>query len=156
MKAYLMKVICAALICALAESIGGDGPGKATRRLVGGLFLVLAVLSPLGNMELPRLELGELYREAEAVTAEGTAMAEQERLSVITAACEAYIWNKAAAMGLEIQVRVELDRDGLPERAELSGPASPLERQDLTEAIVRELGLGKENVIWTQSYQSSA
>lgn len=156
MKAYLMKVICAALVCALAESIGADGPGKSTRRLIGGLFLVLAVLSPLGNMDLPRLDLDTLRREAEAVTAEGTALAEHERFMVISDACESYIWNKAAEMGLELQVLVVLDDDGLPLRTELSGPASPLERQKLTQIIVRELGLGKEDVIWTESHQSSA
>ena len=155
MKAYLMKVICAALVCALAESLGGDGPGKAARRLVGGLFLVLAVLSPLGNMDLPRLDLDSLHREAESVTAQGTALAEQERLKVISDACEAYIWNKAAEMGMELQVRVELDRQGLPVRAELRGLASPLERQELTQVIVRELGLEKEDVLWTRSHQSS-
>ena len=155
MRAYLIKVICAALVCTLTESIGGDGPGKATRRLVGGMFLVLALLSPLGNMDLPALDLNALYREAEAITAEGSAMAEQERRHVISDSCEAYIWNKAAAMELELQVQVELDDEGMPCLVELSGPASPLERQELTAALVRELGMGKEDVIWIPSHQNS-
>ncbi len=156
MKQYLLKIICAALVCALTEAAAGSGPGRQTRKLVCGMFLVLTVLSPLGNTELPRLELGSLQRSARAAVAEGEEQADRARLECISEACEAYIWNKAAAMELEVQVQVELDEDGFPVRVELSGPAGPLARQELIGTIVRDLGLKEGDVIWTEFHQSSA
>ena len=37
----------------------------------------------------------------------------------------------------------------------LTGAASPLQRQELTDTLVRELGLAKEAVTWTQMNQDS-
>lgn len=156
MKAYLLKVICAAMVCALTEAVAGKGPGQQTRRLVCGLFLVLAVLSPLADTKLPRLDLGSLEKDARSAVADGQAQARTARDQCITEACEAYIWNKAVAMDLELEVRVELDDEGFPVRVELFGPAGPLARQELTDTVVRDLGLEEGDVIWTELHQSSA
>ena len=156
MNAYLLKVVCAAMVCALTEAVAGKGPGRQTRRLVCGLFLALAVLSPLADTRLPRLDMGALERDARSAVADGQEQARSARNQCITEACEAYIWNKAAAMDLELEVRVELDGDGLPVRVELRGPAGPLARQELTAAVIRDLGLEEGDVIWTEFHQSSA
>jgi len=156
MKGYLLKIICAAMVCGLVQSLAPAGPGRQTRKMICGLFLVLTVLSPLGGTELPRLELGSLQRSAQAAVAEGEEQARQARLERITEACEAYICSKAAAMELELQIRVELDGEGFPVRVELSGPAGPLARQKLTGSVMDDFGLEEGDVIWTESYQSSA
>lgn len=155
MKEYLLKIICAAMVCALTEGLS-KGPGQQTRRLVCGMFLVLTVLLPLGNMRLPRLDLQSLQENARSAVAEGEEQAESARMQCISNACEAYIWNKAAAMDLELTVRVELDGEGFPVRVELSGPAGPLARQELTDTVVRDLGVEEGDVIWTEFHQSSA
>lgn len=156
MRAYLIKVICAALVCSLTDAIAGAGPGRSTRRLICGAFLALTVLSPIGDTELPRLDLGSIRRSAEAAVDQGVEAAQRERMECISGALETYIWNKAAEMEMELLVLVELSGEGLPIRVELTGPASPLQRQELTGAIVRELGVREEDVIWTGQYQSSA
>ena len=153
MKAYLLKVICAAVLCAVTEAISGDGPGKATRKLICGCFLVLAILSPLDGADISGIDLEQLQREGEAVAAEGTAQAKKARLEIISDACAAYILNKAPE--LELTVSVELDDEGCPVGVALTGAASPLERQTLTDAIVRDLGIRKEKVRWMESHQSS-
>ena len=153
MRAYLLKVICAAILCALTESLSANGPGKATRKLICGAFLTLALLSPLDGAALPQLELDALRRDAAAAVADGTAQAEKARMEIISDACVAYILNKAPE--LELAVSVELDDEGCPVSVELTGAASPLERQTLMEAIVRDLGIRKEKVRWMESHQSS-
>ena len=54
-----------------------------------------------------------------------------------------------------VTAEIELDDELQPRAVALTGAASPIERQELTEALVRELGLTKEAVTWTGSNQSS-
>jgi hypothetical protein len=155
MKAYAMTVICAAFALAILAAIAPDGPGKGTRQLAGTVFLVLTVLAPLGRSRLPALDLSALTREGESVAQMGKVQYEAAYSAGITERLEAYILTKAAALGLEPQVRVELDPEGMPERVELTADAEPQVREMLTGQLVRELGLKREDVIWKQPHQSS-
>lgn len=155
MKAYAMTVICAAFILSILSALAPEGPGKETRRLAGTVFLVLAVLAPLGKTRLPALDLSALTREGEQAAQDGRRQYEAAFSGCITEEVEAYILTKAAAMGLEPQVRVALDPEGLPEAVELTADAEPQLRDALTAEIVRELGIGREDVIWRQPHQSS-
>lgn len=155
MKAYLMRLICAAILCALVEALAGNGPGSGIRKLTAGIFLTLTAFSLPGNFELPEFDTNAIFSDARAAASEGVDQAEAARADIIIEACEAYVESKAAALGLELSVRVELDDQQQPCRAELTGAASPEERRELLAAL-EELGLGEEDVIWTLSYQSSA
>ena len=77
------------------------------------------------------------------------------RNACITEGVQAYILNKAAAAGLDAQILVEVGEEGYPESVTVRATASPLQRQELTGVIVRELGIDKEAVIWIDPYQSS-
>ena len=155
MKAYAMTIICAAFALAILAAIAPDGPGKGTRQLAGTIFLVLAVLAPLGRTRLPALDLSALTREGERAAQVGKEQYEAAFSAGITERLEAYILTKAAAMGLEPQVRVALGPEGLPEAVELTADAEPQLRDALTAEIVRELGIGREDVIWRQPHESS-
>lgn len=155
MSGYLLRIICAAMVCALVESVGSDGAGKGLRKLMAGVFLALTVLAPLADVELPRLNTSQIHADADAAVREGIEQARQAKDAIISEALEAYIWNKADGLGLELTVRVTLDEQGLPKSVELSGAVSPADRQALSSCIARELGLGKEALIWNVSHQSS-
>ena len=150
---YLMRLICAAILCALIGSMGGSSQGL--RRLIAGIFLTLTALSPVGSLELPDIDPGQLHAEAQAAVREGKEQANEMKTDIISRACEAYIWNKAAEMGLELEICLELDSEGLPRMLTLTGQASPLERQKLTQTLMKDLGLGREDVKWKDPYQSS-
>ena len=153
LSGYLMRLVCAAVICAMIHCVAGGSQG--IRRLTAGIFLSLTVLSPIGEFELPELDLELFHADAMAAADEGTNQAEKMRSDIILEACEAYIWNKAAEMGLELEIRMALDPEGMPLSVELTGMASPLERQKLTQTIVQELGIRKEDVTWKDPHQSS-
>lgn len=153
LSGYLMRLVCAAVICAMIQCDAGGSQG--IRRLIAGIFLTLTVLSPIGDLELPELDLELFHADALAAVRDGTDQAEKMRSDIILEACEAYIWNKAAEMGLELELRLTLDPEGMPLAVELTGMASPLERQKLTQVIVRDLGMGKEDVTWKDPHQSS-
>ena len=155
MKAYAMTVICSAFALSILAAIAPDGPGKGTRQLAGTVFLVLTALLPLGRAQLPELDLSRIVREGERAAQDGRRQYEAAFSGCITEEVEAYILTKAAALGLEPQVHVELDPEGLPQWVELTADAEPQLRDAMTAEIVRELGIGREDVIWKQPHQSS-
>ena len=153
MSGYVLRLCCAALLCAAVNALcGGE---KGLRKLLCSVFLMLTALSPLGELELPELDPVTLQRDAQAAVRSGTEQARDAQARCITEAVEAYVWNKAAGLGLELQVRVELGETLTPKSLVLTGAASPLERQRLTQTLTGELGLGKEAVTWIDPYQSS-
>lgn len=154
-SAYLMKVVCAAVVCALVGIVGGEGTGSRLRKMTAGIFLALTVLSSLVDLKLPKFDTGKLHADAQTAVSDGTEQARQAQNAIITESVEAYIWNKAMELGLDVQARVTLDEQGLPRSVELTGNASPLERERLGESITRELGLGREAQTWIDPYQSS-
>lgn len=150
---YLLRLICAALVCALAEAVGGRGPGQGMRRLVSGMFLVLTLVSLPAEDLIPEWDADGFRADAAAAIREGTAQAQEEKRKCISEGCAEYILSKAD--GLALQVRVELGEDLMPATVLLSGQASPLERERLVRLIGQDFGLGEEDVIWTEAYQSS-
>ena len=153
LSGYIMRLISAAILCALVSTIEGSSQG--IRRLITGIFLTLTALSPIGDLELPDFDPERIYADAQAVVRSGTAQADEMRFDIISEAYTAYIWNKAAAMELEPEISLEVDDEGMLRSVKLRGLASPLERQRLTDAIVEDLGVGKGDVTWIDPYQSS-
>ena len=92
---------------------------------------------------------------AQTAVADGLDQANKMRSACITEGYTAYILNKAAAEGLDAQVHVEAGEEGYPETVTIHAKASPLQRQELTGVLVRELGIDKEAVEWIDPYQSS-
>lgn len=146
MREYLMGVLCAAFLCSFVNSIGGEGHGM--RRLISGIFLALALLHPLGSLDLPEISLDPFLEDAEKAAEDGQAQARTAQNVIITDALEAYILTKAAELDLTIEARVDLTSDGMPASVTLSGSASPSERQVLTDVLTAALGLGKEEIKW--------
>lgn len=151
---YLMRLICSSIVCAIIGAM--DGNSQGIRRLIAGIFMTLTVLSPMGDLDLPSLDLDGIHAQAQSAVRDGTAQAKEMRESIISEAYTAYIWSKAAEMGLELEIQLELDEEELLRTVVLTGLASPLERQRLTDAIIQDLGVGKEAVTWIDPYQSSA
>lgn len=153
MREYLIGVLCAAFICSIVTSVGGAGQG--TRKLICGIFMALALLHPLGSLDLPELTLDPFVDEAETAVKAGQAQARAARNEIITGSLEAYILTKAKELDLAVEAEVTLTADGLPASVTLSGNASPSEREALTSSITAALGIGKEDIEWNQIHQSS-
>lgn len=153
MKAYLMGVVCAAFLCSIVSALSETRGGIL--KWLCGIFLVLALLHPLGTLELPRMSADPFLKEADMVVSEGSEQARAARNEIITESLEAYILTKAAEHGLTVEVSVCVQEDGMPASVTLAGTASPQERDALIRAITNGLGIGKEDLIWSELYQSS-
>ncbi len=149
-REYLLSVTAAAILCGIAMTlVGKQGSISALVKLICGLVLAVTAISPWTKLEL--LDLSEYTKglglEAAAASDDGIAMANAAQEAIITERTEAYILDKATAMGLALSVEVTLT-DGVPTQAVLSGAVSPYERKQLTQYIADELGIPEENQQW--------
>lgn len=147
----VFTLICGALVCGGVTAICADGPGAGMRRMLCGLFLTFLVLSPLRQWDFSNLrqEIDVFSEAAEDAAMDGKKQAVRAEMTIITGQCEAYILDKAAELGAEIAVTLELDPETLvPCAAAITGKVTPYEKQMLSGYITQTLGIEKEAQDW--------
>ena len=151
MTGYILSDTCAAVLAGIQRTIAGEGAMGKLTKLLSGLFLAVMVLSPLVKLEIPDPArwLEDYMAEGEAAAQAGEAMAKEYSQAIISAELEAYILDKATALGCELSAEVRLDEGGLPETVVLSGEISSADREALPQMLAGELGIGEEAVIWS-------
>ena len=154
MNNYILRVICAGILCAIAGNlINGKSTPAQLIRLLCGLLMLITVISPLGNLTFQGISdyWSGLTVDASQYTAQGESMAQDSISGIIKPQLEAYILDKASRMGLEIAVEVELDagNHSLPCGVHITGKLSPYAKEVLSSYITETLGIAKENQQWT-------
>ena len=153
-REYLLGVTTAALCCGILTTIlEKKGMCGSTVKFLCGIVMILAVVSPLLNLQLSNLQgaFHDLSLETGAVTAFGQETALKEYADIIKGRTAAYILDKAESLGAELTVEVTLcDEEPLaPCGVKLSGAISPYAKKVLSDTIVRDLGIDAEEQIWT-------
>lgn len=150
---YLFSVAGASLISGILLGVLKDNSHKALMKLICGIFLLLCVIRPLADVTLiPISPFAVPYREAAAdVSSAGKEYARAQLSARIKQETEAYILDKAAQLGAEIRVEVGLSEDPLPRpvSVQIRGNIAPYSKQKLQAILSQELGIAKENQIWT-------
>lgn len=153
MRQYIICVVCAALICGLLTGFMKDCGVKKILKLLCGIFLTFTVIRPIAGISIPDLpDLGHIYDEAKEAAGEGKRFAEDSLTDIITARSEAYILDKAKAMEVFLTAEVatsSVDGFPVPESVVLEGEISPEKKGLLSQLIADELGIPKENQVWT-------
>ena len=153
MKEYVIRVVAAAIVCAVAR--GFLNKKTATGRiaaLVSGVLMAVTLIAPLGNIPFNGINYfwNDISDDASKYVQEGTAMAQKQQTDIIKSQSEAYILDKANRMGLQIAVEVELDghNGNIPCGVIISGNVSPYGQIQLGSYIEETLGIAKENQKW--------
>lgn len=154
LRAYILSVCGAAIISAvISRFLGNKGAASGISKLVIGIFLVLTVLGPVASLDIRDVQGLPLDLETEAGEAVrlGEEIAYQALSENIKSRTGAYILQKAQSMGLEITVQVIVSDDPIPvpSKVYISGNAAPYTKQQMQSIIQQELGIAKENQIWT-------
>ena len=152
-RTYLLTVIAAAFICTFVVEITGKKSSHATIiRLLSGLFLVITVLSPWIKVNFQNIYNGisDYNFEATSIVLDGENIAVEAMKEIIKENTEAYILDKANAMGVAIAVSVSVSDDPLPvpNQVEIQGSAGPYAKKQIQEHIENDLGIPKENQLW--------
>ncbi len=148
LRSYALRIISTALICGLLPDLLHDGSRRELVKAVSGLVLALTVITPFRDVELVLPDFPEL--NADAFSAEGEQAYEDALEAIIKSETQAYILDKAAALGADIQVQVELSTGSapVPVSAVFNGDIPKQIQSTLCELVQRELGIAKEDQVW--------
>ncbi len=153
LREYLLNVVAAAFICGILSGLFPEGSGKKLLRLVCGVFLTIVVLRPVVGLNPDFLtdSLLSLQSDGSRFTAQGEEMTDQALRERIKQQAEAYILDKAAELNASIQAEVELSQQSplVPLSVTISGTVSPYARTQLEQMLLADLGIAKENQVWT-------
>lgn len=153
LRQYVVSVTTAAIICGMLTATLNKGAVQSLVKLLCGFFLAFTFLSPIGRLNLKILpeDFGLDYEEASDAAQEGERFARNSVAQIIKEQTEAYILDKAAELGLSLEAEVFVSGDEIPipESVRLAGHASELERGRMEIILEKDLGIAKENQIWT-------
>ena len=153
-RGWLLAVIGASLICALADALMPPGAVRRVGRLVCGLVLLGAILSPLTQLDLPGGQrwLEDYLASLEAREEDLTETVNSQMKVIIEREYAAYIVDKAARLGLTCDPRVEcgLSEEGLylPVRVRVTGALTEEERARIAGMIAEDLGVPESEQLY--------
>ncbi len=153
-RQYLLRLICAALVCGMATGLlGKKGALGATVKLITGIFMILTLVSPFLNFRIGDLSdyLENISTGGNGLVADGQRDAAAALEKIIKEKTEAYILDKAKSFGAELTVEVRLEGSELPVPCgvTLHGSISPYGKRQLSTLIAGELGIAMEEQTWT-------
>ena len=153
-RQYVISLTSASVICAMITALfPGKGASAKLVKLISGVLLCLIALQPFS-----RLDIGEYLNRwkfdlqaGEEASSDGENLAREARSKLIKERCEAYILDKANELGLQITVEIELNDDAIPKPrlSIIRGNVSPYAKVQLQQILSNDLGIAKENQIWT-------
>ena len=119
-----------------------------------GMILTVAVIRPLSAFSDLELDIIDptILSVGESISAQGEKSAADAMASIIKERCEAYILDKANALGIHVTAEIALSDDAIPVPVSvtLSG-AVPLNLRLRLEALIQEdMGITKENLQWKE------
>lgn len=153
-RSWLLAVISVSLLCAVAGALMPQGAVKRVGRLVCGLVLLAAILSPLAELDV---EAGQRWLNSylDSVDLRETELREtvnSQLKIIIEQKYAAYIVDKAAQLGLSCSARVECreTEEGLylPIRAEVTGSWTVSAQGRLSQILSEELGIPIQSQIY--------
>ena len=152
-KEYILSIVAVGMITAICITLVQKNTSAGMIiKMLGGIFLVITLISPLVKIRFD--DLGVLW---EQISAEGDLLAQegndstQEALSsVIKEDLEAYILDKADELGLTLKITVQMDQHNavMPQTVKLQGAASPYQKRLLSAFMEEELGITEAQQEW--------
>ena len=155
-RTWVMGVAAAAFLVAVAQTLMPQGPVRAVGGLTCGLVLLLAVLRPLGQVELEAgqrwLENWQLQAEEDRLQLEQDYEGRLEK--VIAEQTAAYIQHEAAELGVALRSEVVCRRDDggnfVPDSVRLYGIWGDAERNALSKIITETLDIPAQRQFFIQ------
>ena len=150
----MLRIVAAALLLGAAGQLVRGKRGKQMLRLCGGLCMALVVLAPLPGLAslAGSNSLSDALLASEPA-AENLAQVRDELGKLISQQTEAYILDKAQAVGFTPEVTVTLrleDRYPVPWSVTIRGSPTGQQKAALESEIQEALGIPPERQEWLQ------
>ncbi len=152
---WVRAIAGAALICAAATALTPKGKVKNVLKLVCGIILIIAMINPLVNQDLPTMsmDISDYRKQADEII--GSAEEKQNNLNrtIIEDELEAYILDKAQSLNISlksVEVSAKWGDEGYwyPYEVKLNADISQMEQNLISNSIEAELGVKKEKQYW--------
>ena len=153
-REYLLSVVAVALLSGVVLALTPKGAVHRTLTFLSGLAMILTALGPVARLDFDTLAQSMARTRIEAEeAAEGVNIDSTELIAeLIKEESETYIWDKAAAMEIELtEVTVEVRTDGTypyPYSVVLTADCTDELRQRFTKALEEELAIPAERQEW--------
>ena len=149
-KEYILDILVVSVTISIFLQILPDSGKTEILHLLCGILLTIVILMPLSDIRLKDfLDFTQYLPESsDYLLARGTETAKEVKRQYITDRCEAYILDKAEALGAEILPIVRVDEAFLPVYAEIQGDLKPQVQNQLEQMLVLDMGITKENQRW--------
>lgn len=158
-RQYILSVIICLISCGMVSQMICETKGKELLHLISGAFLAVTILSPLTRIHvedyfhMPE----ENWLRPDIYLSEGEKMASEKQIECIIDSCEAYILDKAKALGVKVTAQVSLDEGKIPVFAVIhSDPTEPEIQTELQNILTTDLGIPKENQKWIWNQESNS
>ncbi len=151
-REYLLSVIAVCMICVIARQFVKKESFQKITAFVGGLLILLVVARPLLDLDFKGLS-GALEQAAQELEVDvgiienSANSALEEHIKKTT---EAYIEEKARALGGTVQAQVCLTREEypVPKSVRLTGTMNMSQQAELSTYLSRDLGIPIEEQEW--------
>ena len=146
-RSWLLSLIAVSLLCASAGALMPKGAVRQVGRLVCGLVMLAAILSPVARLDAAegRRWLAGYFASVEQRRAGLEETVNNQMKHIIEGEYAAYIVDKAAELGLTCTAQVECQRSAeglyLPVRTEVTGMLTEDIRIQLVRTIAEDLGV---------------
>lgn len=154
LRTYLLGIVAAAMAVTAASALLREGSLRRAVRLAGSMVLILVVLGPLlwESLDAFGAYLAEIEMEEDALRS-GIEVENTDILTrIICRKTEAYILDKATAMGAEVEVAVTMEQGEhypYPYAVTVEGALTDAQRERLSEDMELSLAIPKERQVFS-------
>lgn len=152
-KNYLLSMAASAFLLSLVLAVLPKGKIHRISRFAGALLLILAVIAPIARIDADDISqsIAKFQMQTQQLQT-GIEVRNREILSqLIKEQCQAYILDKAEAMGVSVSVEISLSEERdypYPVSVVLQGNVSPEDRGHLERIIEQDIGIPPERQEW--------
>lgn len=150
-REYILRIIIASMLCSALANLMSKGKAQAIFKMVCGMFLLVIMIRPLTNLSPVELEnvFLDFKNNASECVSYGEQLAKVQAAEYIKTKSEAYILNKAAMLGADIRIEIQLDESNIPCSARVMGEPSAMIQDSISQIIETDLGITKERQEWS-------
>jgi hypothetical protein len=156
-RSWILGLGGAAALGAIAVAVTPAGPVRSVTRMLCGVILALALVSPVLDLNMDAYSLGlAAYRE-QAGELTGAWAETEDRLNrtIIEEECAAYIWDKAQELGVQAgRVRITAkwgDGCWVPWEAQMEFSGTDDQKIALSAVLEAELGIPAKRQYWNEN-----
>lgn len=153
-RKYLLSVAAASLLTSLLPALLPKGKIQKVESFIGSLVLILTILSPVVKLNASSIRKAmESYQIDLQDTQRGIEKKSRGALEeLISQRCEEYIWDKAAQMGLQLEIEITVGGNSdipVPVSASMVGVCSQEDQAVLSKILEEELGIPRNKQEWS-------